>query len=230
MGVGRIALAVCVVVGFGGASVAEGATPVRKATASRTIGSAKPAVATSMAKRHAGTKSPRHGRPAARMIGGAGTGHSAGISCVPYVRLVTGMAVTGNGGDWWYNAAGQYERSNRPQPGAVLAFRKTGGMTRGHVAVVSRVVSSRHLQIDHANWGGPGIRRGSVMQNVNVVDVSADNDWTTVRVQVGYDTESYGRHYPTYGFIHNRPTGTTLRAELGGRALTEIAEMPAARR
>ncbi|RVT97959.1 CHAP domain-containing protein [Rhodovarius crocodyli] len=121
--------------------------------------------------------------------------------------MVTGMDVRGNGRDWWHNAAGRYARSRRPEVGSVLAFPSSGGMSAGHVAMVSRVLNNRHILIDHANWGGPGIRRGSVMQNVSVIDVSDDNSWTQVRVQVGYDPSQHGRAYPTYGFIHNRPDG-----------------------
>jgi surface antigen len=135
----------------------------------------------------------------------AGTAASGGISCVPYARAVTGMQVTGNGGDWWGNAAGLYDRGQRPEPGAVMAFRANQGMSRGHVAVVRQVLNSREVRIDHANWGGPGIRRGSVMQNVTVVDVSDRNDWSAVKVQSGWNAEAFGRTYPTYGFIYNRP-------------------------
>jgi len=136
-------------------------------------------------------------------------GYTAGISCVPYARQVTGMEISGNGRDWWYNAAGRYARSSRPEPGAILSFPASGGMRSGHVAVVSRVINSRLIEIDHANWGGPGIRRGSVMQGVDVMDVSANNDWTAVRVQVGWGNENFGRAYATHGFILNRrDTGT----------------------
>lgn len=133
------------------------------------------------------------------------TGYSAGISCVPYARQATGMNISGNGRDWWHNAAGRYARSSRPEPGAILSFPSSGGMRSGHVAVVSRVINSRLIEIDHANWGGPGIRRGSVMHGVDVMDVSENNDWTQVRVQVGWSNDNFGRAYPTHGFILNRP-------------------------
>jgi surface antigen len=163
--------------------------------------------------RSRGLGSHRRGRPYAS---NAATG-GGGISCVPYARAVTGMQVSGNGGDWWGNAAGLYDRGQRPEPGAVMAFRANQGMSRGHVAVVRQVLNSREVLIDHANWGGPGIRRGSVMQNVSVVDVSDRNDWSAVKVQSGYNAEAFGRTYPTYGFIYNRPddTGTTGTAYAG---------------
>jgi hypothetical protein len=130
---------------------------------------------------------------------------SGGISCVPYARSVTGMEIFGNGREWWHNAAGRYARGQRPETGSILSFPSTGGMSLGHVAVVARVVHGRMIEIDHANWGGPGIPRGTVMRNIRVLDVSNDNSWTRVRVQSGWNRDSFGREYPTHGFIHNRP-------------------------
>ncbi|MFH5926785.1 CHAP domain-containing protein [Roseomonas sp. SXEYE002] len=152
------------------------------------------------------------------------------ISCVPYARMVTGIQITGNGGTWWNNAAGLYQRGNRPEPGSVLAFRSSGGMRLGHVAVVEKLVSAREITIHHANWEGPGIRKGTVTRNISVVDVSDDNDWTAVRVQVGHDSSSYGRTYPTYGFIFNRSEGAPARrgpimVQHDG-AMQELAEAP----
>ena len=133
---------------------------------------------------------------------------SGGISCVPYARSVTGMEISGNGREWWHNAAGRYARGQRPEPGSILSFPGSGGMSRGHVAVVSRVMNPRLIEIDHANWGGPGIPRGTVMRNIRVIDVSDDNSWTAVRVQTGWDSTTFGREYPTHGFIHNRPASS----------------------
>ena len=89
----------------------------------------------------------------------------------------------------------------------------------------ARVVNSRTIHIDHANWGGPGIRRGSVMRGVVVVDASDRNDWTAVRVQVGHDNSLLGRTYPTHGFIYNRPTGTRMMTAQAPR-FEEVAEAP----
>ena len=161
--------------------------------------------------------------PPGRRLAAASNG---GISCVPYARQATGMSISGNGWQWWGNAAGSYARGSRPEPGSVLAFRSSGHMQHGHVAVVSRQLSPRQLLIDHANWAGPGIRRGTVMHDVAVIDVSPDNDWTDVRVQVGHDASSFGRSYPAYGFIHNRPDGNRWMAqsELREPGFEEVAE------
>ncbi len=142
-----------------------------------------------------------------------GGGFGGGISCVPYARSVTGMEISGNGRDWWHNAAGRDARGQRPETGSILSFPGSGGMSSGHVAVVSRVLNARMIEIDHANWGGPGIRRGTVMRNVKVMDVSDDNSWTRVRVQVGWTAENFGREYPTHGFIHNRAPTAYAAAE-----------------
>jgi hypothetical protein len=167
-----------------------------------------------------------HRTPAPR---GEARGDWGGISCVPYARSITGMEVSGNGRDWWYNAAGRYARGHRPERGSVLAFPASGNMRAGHVAVVSRVIHSRLIEIDHANWGGPGIRRGTVMRGVKVVDVSEDNSWTRVRVQVGWTAENFGREYPTYGFIHNRPAGAYAAGDDFVRPVAHVRRQAAAR-
>ena len=193
------------------------------------------ATRTTVARTNAARRGGGRGYAAAAAAGG----YSGGVSCVPYARQATGMAISGNGGQWWYNAAGLYARGNRPEVGSILAFPGSGGMRSGHVAVVERVISSREILIHHANWGGPGIRRGSIMRGVSVIDASANNDWSQVRVQVGHSNENYGRTYAVQGFIHNRPdasggmmmAGTTLRGvgQAQAASLEEVAQAPAGR-
>ena len=147
---------------------------------------------------------------------------SGGLSCVPFARMATGMNISGDARMWWHNAAGSYARGNAPERGSVLAFTASGGMSRGHVAVVSRVVNSRTIHIDHANWGGPGIRRGAVMRGVVVIDASDRNDWTAVRVQIGHSNDAFGRTYSTHGFIYNRPAnGADRMMEARARGFQE---------
>ena len=133
-----------------------------------------------------------------------------GISCVPFAREDSGIIVAGNAWQWWQNAAGVYARGNLPEPGSVLAFRANGRMRLGHVAVVARVINPREVEIDHANWWGPGMH-GGVARNVPVVDVSEANDWSAVRVGLGGSGE-FGSVYPTYGFIYNRPDTGVMEA------------------
>jgi hypothetical protein len=156
-------------------------------------------------------------RPGARIGGGTPilpVAQSSGLSCVPFARMATGMTISGNGGRWWHNAAGLYQRGHEPERGAILAMPGSGTMHLGHVAVVSRVLNDRQIEVDHANWGGPGLRRGQVLRGALVVDVSDRGDWSAVRVQVGHDRTQLGRTYPVQGFIYNRPTtGETLSVE-----------------
>lgn len=137
-------------------------------------------------------------RQIALQRGGANVGR---LECVPYARQVSGIDITGNAHTWWRQAEGRYVRGNAPEPGAVLVFRSSGGMRLGHVSVVSRVVSSRHILVEHANWPGPGFPKGRVARDVSMIDVSDRNDWTTVRVEIHGDRDGFGRHYPTYGFV-----------------------------
>jgi surface antigen len=145
----------------------------------------------------------RRGTVTSAKLRAAGSPRYAGISCVPYARQVTGMSVAGNAHAWWHSAAGTYERGARPEQGSVLNFRSTNRMRLGHVAVVSRVIDSRTVEIDHANWAGPGGRKGMVARGVPVIDVSPGNDWSAV--QVGLSGGGFGSVYPTYGFIYDRP-------------------------
>lgn len=133
----------------------------------------------------------------------AGTQSWGGISCVPFARAATGMDVKGNAHAWWDSAAGTYERGARPEAGSVLNFRATSRMYLGHVAVVARVIDGRTVEIDHANWAGPGGGKGRVARGVPVIDVSENNDWSAV--QVGLYGGGFGSVYPTYGFIYDRP-------------------------
>jgi hypothetical protein len=137
--------------------------------------------------------------------------HGGGISCVPFARSDSGIALAGNAWQWWGHADGVYARGSVPEAGSVLAFRSNPSMRLGHVAVVSRIINAREVEIDHANWWGPGMR-GGIAHNVPVVDVSEANDWSAVRVGLGRSDE-FGSVYPTYGFIYDRPdTGVAVAA------------------
>jgi hypothetical protein len=156
----------------------------------------------------------RHASLSGRSYGHSGYSGGGGIQCVTFARADSGIELSGNARDWWSNAAGVYQRGNRPEPGSVLNFRANGSMPMGHVSVVSQVVDGRTLIVDHANWGGPGAVRGGISRDISVVDVSPNNDWSAVRVGLGHSGE-YGSIYPTYGFIYNRPDGGTILASAG---------------
>ncbi len=138
--------------------------------------------------------------------------------CVPYARQISGLSLRGDAWQWWAAAEGAYQRGSRPQAGAVLVFKKTAKMRHGHVAVVSRVVGSREIRVDHANWETTGRGRGRVTRDVPVIDVSPRNDWTAVRVW-HEASRSYGRRVnPTYGFIYG--------GRAGGQGLSNVSTEP----
>ena len=78
-------------------------------------------------------------------------------------------------------------------------------MSRGHVAVVSDILTDRVIRVTHANWGGS---RGKVEENVTVVDVSPSGDWSAVKVWYNPIHDLGTSVYPTYGFIYKAPRGT----------------------
>jgi surface antigen len=143
-------------------------------------------------------------QPASKMVGRAAPIQRSGpiLQCVTFARDRSGIHLSGNANTWWHSAAGRFDRGQRPEAGAVLSFPASGGMRMGHVSVVSRVVSAREILIDDANWAAPGQRKGMVRRGASVIDVSPGNDWTEVRVANGIG--SWGRVYPTYGFIYPR--------------------------
>jgi surface antigen len=124
------------------------------------------------------------------------------LQCVTFARDVSGIHISGNANTWWHAAEGRFARGQRPETGAVLNFRSSGGMRLGHVSVVTRVVSPREILVDDANWASPGQRKGMIRRGASVIDVSPANDWTEVRVANGLG--SWGRVYPTFGFIYPR--------------------------
>ncbi len=144
------------------------------------------------------------------------------LQCVPYAREVSHIELTGDAFLWWPEAAGRYARGNVPVVGSVLNFRPIHRMPLGHVAVVTAVLNSRTILVTQANWVPDAITN-----DVTVEDVSPDNNWTDVRVELG-DTSSMGSTYPTYGFIYDHPAGGTVIASNGG-GRDEVAEAPVSR-
>lgn len=135
----------------------------------------------------------------AAMIGSSGAAEARGVlQCVAYARSVSGIDLHGNARTWWQQADGIYGRGQQPRVGAVLAFRASGAMPQGHVAVVGRVLDDRRVLLNHANWSRPGmIERAALAE-----DVSSAGDWSEVRVWHA-PTASLGlRVSPTYGFIY----------------------------
>lgn len=124
------------------------------------------------------------------------------LQCAPYAREISGIQLFGRAASWWSQAEGRYDRGNMPHVGSVLSFKSVGRMPAGHVAMVSEVVSERVIRVTHANWSPINGRRGQIERNVEVMDVSPDNDWTQVRVWYAPLGALGTSVYPTNGFIH----------------------------
>jgi surface antigen len=134
--------------------------------------------------------------------------------CVTFARMFSGIQIFGDAWTWWNQAIGKYSTGETPQAGSVLVFKRNGAMHDGHVAVVSRVLTDRVIQVTHANWSIIEGGRGKVEQDVTVVDVSAGGDWS--QVKVWYDPIRDLGHtvYPTYGFIYSTAQNTAKLASL----------------
>jgi len=130
-------------------------------------------------------------------------------SCVPFARELTGFEISGDAWRWWDAAAGRYNRGRMPVAGSVIVLKRYGSMRRGHVAVVRRVVSSREIIVDQANWAP----RGRVNEPARVIDVSAKNDWSQTRFWHQPTGQMGTSVYPTYGFIYAPNTQVAERAD-----------------
>lgn len=96
------------------------------------------------------------------------------LQCVPFARERSGVAIRGNANTWWKQASGDFVRIKAPAVGSVIVMQTR----RGHVGVVTKIVDSRHIVIDHANW----LSNGQIYLDQPVLDVSANNDWSKVVV------------------------------------------------
>jgi surface antigen len=136
--------------------------------------------------------------------------------CVPFARLLSGIQIFGDAHTWWQQAVARYQTGGSPQMGAVLCFEPTSRMRLGHVAVVSRVLTDRVIQVTHANWSRIGGARGKVEKDVTVVDVSLSGDWSKVKVWYDPIRDLGTTVYPTHGFIYPDAQARTM-AQAGGR-------------
>ncbi|HEY0102254.1 MAG TPA: CHAP domain-containing protein [Brevundimonas sp.] len=131
--------------------------------------------------------------------------------CVTFARMFSGINIFGDALTWWNQAQGKFRTGGRPETGAVLAFQPSGRMNRGHVAVVSDILTDRVIRVTHANWGGS---RGKVEENVTVVDVSNNGDWSAVKVWYNPINDLGTSVYPTYGFIYKAPQASTAGVQM----------------
>lgn len=125
-----------------------------------------------------------------------------GLQCVPFARAFTGVSLYGDAHSWWQQAEGKYERGAQPRIGAVMTFIPHGNMRLGHVAAVRKIIDRRTLLISHANWSTIDGMRGHIEEDVRVIDVSEDNDWSRVRVWYAPNSALGGNEWPLHGFIY----------------------------
>lgn len=146
------------------------------------------------------------------------TNRRARLQCVPFARNESGVEIYGNANTWWRQAAGRYETAQAPEERAVMVLEGYNTTARGHVAVVTEVVSSRMVIVDHANW----LNAGEITRDVPVRDVSEAGDWSEVQVW-NIPTRQWGvRRYNVQGFILNALT-PEAQAEADAAALAQQA-------
>lgn len=143
------------------------------------------------------------------------------LECVPYARTTSGIQIYGDARTWWNQAKDRYATGHAPRVGAVMAVRPFNNSRLGHVATVSRIVDSRTILLSHANWSVPG----EIERNVTALDVSADNDWSQVRIWYGPSRGLGNTHWPVSGFIYNAKPGTVR--DLGTARLASAASSKA---
>lgn len=124
------------------------------------------------------------------------------LQCAPYARQVSGIEIYGDARYWWDQAQGRYSTGQTPLVGAVMTFEPHRSMQLGHVAMVSKVIDSRRVLIDHANWSPVNGRRGQVEKDVLVIDASPANDWSEVQVWYAPIGDVGTTRWPIYGFIY----------------------------
>lgn len=119
------------------------------------------------------------------------------LFCVEYARMRSGLAIMGDAKFWWERARNLYARVSHPVEEAVMVFSGSKRLRRGHVAVVTDIVSPREIIVDQANWQN----HGEIDHSTPVLDVSENNDWSKVRVW-NIASNGFGAHvYAVSGFI-----------------------------
>jgi surface antigen len=121
------------------------------------------------------------------------------LQCVPYARMVSGIALHGDAHTWWKNAEGRFRRGHDPAPGAVMVVRGSRKTPLGHVAVVTKILNEREILVDHANW----LNNERIHLATPVIDVSPSNDWSAIRVWYTPGAQYGANVYPLAGFIYS---------------------------
>jgi hypothetical protein len=155
--------------------------------------------------------------------GGARLGDYVGgtvpVECAPFARALSGVQLWGEAADWWNQAGMRYARGETPSVGSVLVLRRSGRLPSGHVAVVSQVIGRREILVTQANWV-----HHRVSEDQPVIDVSAGNDWSLVRIWWPPVGQMGTGDYAAFGFIRpDRPSSHDQLAANTPRAI-RVAE------
>jgi surface antigen len=129
------------------------------------------------------------------------------LQCVPFARDASGIAIFGNANRWWELAKGKYPRAKRPEVGSVMVMNGYRTTRRGHVAYVHKILNSRTIIIDHANW----LNDGRIYLSAPVRDVSPDNDWSQINVWYTPGRQWGARKYSAKGFIRPSTQVASIR-------------------
>ncbi len=117
--------------------------------------------------------------------------------CAEYARIRSGFPVFGDAKFWWERARNLFDRVAEPVADSVMVFSASKRLKRGHVAVVTHIVSAREIRVDQANW----MNKGEIDHSTPVLDVSPGNDWSQVRVWDVPSKQFGARTYKISGFI-----------------------------
>ncbi len=121
--------------------------------------------------------------------------------CAEYARIRSGLPVFGDAKYWWDRARNLFDRVAEPVTESVMVFSASKRLKRGHVAVVTHIVSAREIRVDQANW----MNKGEIDHSTPVLDVSPNNDWSQVRVWNVPSKQFGARVYKISGFIVKAP-------------------------
>jgi len=119
------------------------------------------------------------------------------LFCVEFARNLSGLNIFGDAKYWWDRAKTIYARAAHPLEEAVMVFSGSSRLKRGHLAVVSEIVSPREIRVEQANW----LNKGEIDHATPVLDVSEKNDWSKVRVWDVPSRQFGSRVYAISGFI-----------------------------
>src|ERR1700722_19212778 len=74
-------------------------------------------------------------------------GLRAPLDCVPFARALSGIHLRGDAAVWWWRDGGRDVQGNVPEVGSVMVFAQASRLPRGHLSVVSRVMSRRQILV-----------------------------------------------------------------------------------